>query len=124
MIPDKNIIKTKDIGRSGEKIAARFLISRGAKILEKNWRCGHLEIDLIVQDGPELVFVEVKTSLEGGFNPENYLKRQQILRIKKAALSYAGRRGFNFEFCRFDLVFVNINHFFASAKINYFKNIG
>ncbi len=48
------------IGKEGEETACRFLIDRGHTILERNWRCGHLEIDIISIDPEGIHFVEVK----------------------------------------------------------------
>ena len=49
------------LGRWGEKVAAHFLEAKGYVIVERNWRTGRGELDLVAQDGPLLVFVEVKT---------------------------------------------------------------
>lgn len=49
-----------DIGRRGEEIAAAFLQQKGFRILERNWRCRMGEIDLIVERGGEIRFIEVK----------------------------------------------------------------
>ncbi|MDH3695561.1 MAG: YraN family protein [Gammaproteobacteria bacterium] len=46
-------------GRWAEKNAPAFLRRSGLKLLEKNYRCTFGEIDLIMQDGENLVFVEV-----------------------------------------------------------------
>ena len=52
---------TTEIGRIGEKIAAKFLKRNGYKILEKNSKQSYNEIDIIAADRNYLVFVEVKT---------------------------------------------------------------
>lgn len=52
---------TKEIGDFGEDAAARFLKKKGYRILERNYRAGHNEIDIIAQDRKDIVFVEVKT---------------------------------------------------------------
>jgi putative endonuclease len=49
------------VGRRGEDEAARFLESRGYKVLERNYRCRYGEIDIVARDGKTVVFVEVKT---------------------------------------------------------------
>ena len=54
-------MKTVDIGRIGEKAAARFLKKNKYKILEKNLHVSHNEIDIIARDKSNLIFVEVKT---------------------------------------------------------------
>ena len=50
----------KALGRLGEEMACDFLQSRGQRILQRNWRCGHLEIDIISEAPDGLHFVEVK----------------------------------------------------------------
>ena len=49
------------LGRTGERLAAQSLERQGYRILEHNFRCRHGEIDLVAEDGQDLVFVEVKT---------------------------------------------------------------
>ena len=53
----------KVLGRKGEKLAEEYLKSEGCKVLKKNYRTPFGEADLIVQDGDEVVFVEVKNPL-------------------------------------------------------------
>ena len=47
-------------GLAAEKSAATFLIQHGLKLLHSNYHCVHGEIDLIMQEGKILVFVEVR----------------------------------------------------------------
>ena len=51
----------QEIGILGENAAADFLKEKGYAILERNYRVGHLEIDIIALKDGILVFVEVKT---------------------------------------------------------------
>lgn len=51
---------TTEIGRLGEKHAAKFLKKNGYRILEKNLHQSHNEIDMIVKNKTYIVFVEVK----------------------------------------------------------------
>lgn len=55
------MITKKDIGNFGEKACTRFLRKKGFKIIGRNVRMGHLEIDIIASDKTHVVFVEVKT---------------------------------------------------------------
>ncbi len=52
---------TQALGRLGEATAARYLESRGFRILERNLHIGHAEIDLVAENDVYLLFVEVKT---------------------------------------------------------------
>ena len=51
----------RKIGEKGESIAAQFLLDKGFVIVERNWRTGHKEIDLICKQADIYIFVEVKT---------------------------------------------------------------
>ncbi|MBO6027076.1 MAG: YraN family protein [Bacteroidales bacterium] len=55
------MIEPHDLGKIGEDLAVELLIKKGYQILERNWRSGHKEIDIIALDGDTLVAVEVKT---------------------------------------------------------------
>ena len=87
-------MKTVDIGRIGEKAAARFLKGRGYKILAKNLHISYNEIDIIARDKQNLIFVEVKTRTLNAENElpfgtpaqaVNYAKQQRTI---QAARSY------------------------------------
>lgn len=49
------------LGLIGEQQACRYLAEQGYSLLARNWRVGHLEIDIIADYFGEVVFVEVKT---------------------------------------------------------------
>lgn len=59
----------RSLGATGEAIAARYLESRGFRIIDRNWRCAHGELDIVAYEASEraLVFVEVKTKSGMGF---------------------------------------------------------
>ena len=49
------------VGQTGEDVAVKFLEQNGYTVLERNYRSGHQEIDIIARDHEFLIFVEVKT---------------------------------------------------------------
>jgi putative endonuclease len=57
----KPIVNKGEVGRLGEKYAARYLRRHGFRILARNVHCGKYELDLIAQNRKTLLFVEVKT---------------------------------------------------------------
>ena len=62
------------LGRTGERLAAEALISKGYHILERNFRCRQGEIDLVAEDEQDLIFVEVKARRGVSFGlPEDAL---------------------------------------------------
>ncbi len=76
-------------GREGEQLAARYLAAKGYSILDRNFRSGRMEIDLIAEHEECLVFVEVKSRSDSRFGfPEEGLGAQQEERIRVAAEDY------------------------------------
>lgn len=53
--------RRRQVGAAGEQRAAAYLAELGYRIVERNWRNGFGELDLIAMDGPDLVVVEVRT---------------------------------------------------------------
>jgi len=53
--------KRRQTGHHGEDIAVRHLVGKGYKVVDRNWRCPIGELDIIMEDGDTLVFVEVRT---------------------------------------------------------------
>ena len=77
-------------GKTGEKMAARFLRRQGYKILYRNFR-GRSggEIDLVCRERDTLVFVEVKTRGSEDFGrPFETIAREQQHRIARGALAW------------------------------------
>jgi putative endonuclease len=50
-----------ELGKQGEQVAADFLREKGFRIVARNWRFRHKEVDIIAFDGDKLVVVEVRT---------------------------------------------------------------
>ncbi len=72
-----------DLGKWGEQAVAEYLTAKGYAIVERNWRCGKIEIDIIASRGTDIVFVEVKTRREPSANPFESVtraKEQMLLR--------------------------------------------
>jgi putative endonuclease len=55
------------LGQSAEARAESFLKSHGLKLLARNWHCRFGEIDLVMEDGSTLVFVEVRLRSRSNF---------------------------------------------------------
>lgn len=79
----------KNLGDSGERVAALFLEQRGYKILERNFRTRRGEIDLVAQDANGLVFVEVRTRRgDSAGVPEESLTPRKRARLLAMAVEY------------------------------------
>ena len=94
----------KIIGKYGEDIAKNFLIKKGFKILETNYRQSRVaEIDIIAEDKNTLVFIEVKTrtSLNYG-HPFEAISQSKINKINSAILAYLSVNDRKYSSYRFD----------------------
>ncbi len=82
----------RQFGNKAEKLAARFLISKGYKILKRQYRTRGGEIDLIARDGEEIVFIEVKArkSIDFGY-PEESVTRDKLRKIQTTAEMYLSK---------------------------------
>jgi putative endonuclease len=70
------------LGQKGEDLAANFLLKNGYNILERNWKSGRKEIDIIALRNNKIAFIEVKTRT--GFDLETSIEavdlaKQQLL---------------------------------------------
>jgi putative endonuclease len=73
------------LGRTGERLAADALMHKGYRILERNFRRRHGEIDLVAEDEHDLIFVEVKARRGTSYGlPEDaltFFKRRKLLEL-------------------------------------------
>ena len=77
------------LGIAGENTACRYLESIGHTILERNYRSGHCEIDIISADPEGIHFVEVKTRQRSvQAPPQENVGRIKQQRLARAALGY------------------------------------
>jgi putative endonuclease len=81
----------KPLGDWGEETAIRFLRRSGYRILDRKFRAGKMEIDIVASDGGTLVFVEVKTRRRRGRIPPflsvDPRKQSRIVRVARAWLA-------------------------------------
>ncbi len=83
-------MNTKTKGKYGEDLAVSYLEEKGFEILERNYRYGRGEVDLIgLLDNDLLVFFEVKLRKNNAFGePETFISRNQQQKIMAAAEDY------------------------------------
>mgnify|MGYP001814174918 CR=1 FL=1 len=94
----------KRIGHHAESLACGYLKRRGLRLLSRNFRCRRGEIDLIMQDGAQLVFVEVRYRSRGDFGSalESVTpgKQRKLITTAQHYLQRSGKT----PACRFDVV--------------------
>ena len=115
-------MKKIDIGKLGENLATKYIISLGYKILERNFRCKFGEIDIIAKDKQELVFIEVKTRTNNLYGKPidavNQVKQKHLI---SAVKYYLYSKKLENEFIRLDVIEVYFQNKFY--KINHIKQI-
>lgn len=121
----KQTMKTdrQQTGRRGENEACEFLRSRGHFILARNWRAGHLELDIVTLMGREVHFVEVKSRSEpitaDPLVNVNTLKQKRMVRAANAFLNSQDRLSLppDAEIC-LDVITIIFNN--SSTRIEYY----
>lgn len=82
--------KQQTVGARGEQEAYDYLLGQGHRVVKRNWRTSHLELDLITVKDHTLHIVEVKTRSAGAPVPPevnvNSFKRQRMARAAGAFL--------------------------------------
>ena len=85
------------IGKMGEDAVCKYLIAKGHSILERNWRSGHREIDIISLAGDGIHFVEVKSlTAPARFRPEQKVGLAKQKLVASAAQSYLHKKDNSF----------------------------
>ncbi len=106
------------LGAQGEQAAHDFLVGKGYRCRERNFRLRVGEIDLIMEDGKYIVFVEVKRrrTLDYGA-PEEAVTAFKIRRMTKTAVTYMVRHKLTERMVRFDVVTMDTDglHHFPNA---------
>ncbi|MFG0305879.1 MAG: YraN family protein [Phycisphaerales bacterium JB040] len=103
---------TRDVGRRGERVAARHLRGLGYRVVERNVELGRGELDLVclAPDGETIVVVEVKARLlvagGGAFRPENAITGHKRAKLRSLTQSLRRARGWLERPIRIDVVAV------------------
>jgi putative endonuclease len=95
----------KFFGREGESAAEEYLRQKGYRIVARNLRSSVGELDLVVEDGRVLVFVEVKArrtdAFGGAIHAVHQRKQEKLIQL---AAQYLARHHVKDRPCRFDVV--------------------
>lgn len=110
-----------DRGKWGEQKAAEFLEHKGFRIMWRNWRDGHRDLDIVAIDADNLVIVEVKTRRNNDYiEPEQAVDAKKIRSLSIAAAKFL--RSTDIEMpLRFDIVTVTGNGD-DDCRINHIEN--
>ncbi len=120
----------RKVWRLGEDEACRLLVERGHTILDRNWRSGHLEVDIVTVDARGVHFVEVKARrIPMQVEPQEEVDADKQRKLTQAAARYMAKKGdrrlAEME-CFFDIVSVVVDgdevrtEFFPEAYVPMF----
>lgn len=112
------------IGKRGEDEVARYVEGLGYEVIERNYRSGRNEIDIIAEDGECLVFIEVKTTAsdiaESYKAPSEAVDEKKKKHLIECAVDYIKEKKRRYELYRFDVAEVYLNR--EKPEINYIQN--
>ncbi len=95
-----------DIGKEGEELAARYLEEKQYKILERNWRYRHREIDIIASRDDLIIIVEVKVRKSiGRERIEEHINQKKQRYLVSAANAFILKKGLD-KGVRFDIILI------------------
>ena len=114
-------LNRRNQGKAGEELAAQYLERNGLKILEHNFRFERGEIDLIAEEGEELVFVEVKARRSNAFGaPEEAVTEKKQEQVHAIAEGYLFIHDIDDRPCRFDIVAIEYQN--GTAEIRHIRD--
>ena len=109
-----------ELGNKGEQLAVNYLINKGYKIVERNWRFQKAEIDIIATKDKILISVEVKTRSTNDFgSPQDFVTPKKIKLMVSAMNEYILNKDLDIEL-RFDIVAITKDK--SSYDIQHFKD--
>ncbi|OGT35097.1 MAG: YraN family protein [Gammaproteobacteria bacterium RIFCSPHIGHO2_12_FULL_37_14] len=111
-----------EFGKSAELVACQFLLKKGLRLLTTNYRCYYGEIDIIMQDSDDIVFVEVRGRGSNKYGSAlESINKSKIKKIIKTATHFLQRKKLLYQVTsRFDVV--AINQLASKWDIDWIKN--
>lgn len=114
----------RSVGERGEEIATGYLISRGFRLITRNWRCQYGELDLLMRDGDSIVAVEVKTRSGTGFGSAlEAITARKAARLRRLLLEWASSTGNRGKVLRVDAVGITLRANGAPPHIDHLRAI-
>ena len=112
-----------ELGTWGEEQAVVFLQRKGYDIIERDWKSGHRDLDIIAANDDMLVFVEVKTRRNRVFGePEEAIDYRKLQNLRQAINYYVKSRRINREI-RLDVITVVGTPEGGSPEITHIEDI-
>lgn len=116
-------LNRKERGALAEEAAARYLEANGYTIRERNFELKVGEVDLIVERGPVIAFVEVKARRDTQIAlPRDQVHVKKQRHIARAAIGYISINNIRGRDLRFDIIEVYLDHHGEPAKLEHLEH--
>src|SRR4051812_17596104 len=103
--PGPMSVARQALGELGERIAERWLREKGWRVMQRRFRSGHRDIDLVVERDGVVAFVEVKARRGAGFGgPVEAVNWRKQRELGRSARVWVDRHGRSTDAYRFDVV--------------------
>lgn len=111
------------IGKWGEQIAIRFLEEKGLRSIARNVRTAYGELDLIMMDGVDLVFVEVKARTNAAYGlPEEAISARKREHLIQSAETYLQAHADLPDTWRIDVIAIRGKPSQDNPEVEWFQN--
>jgi putative endonuclease len=95
----------QELGRRGEDLAARYLERRGMELMDRNWRCGAGELDILARDAGVIAGIEVKSRSGIGYgHPAEAVVGDKLRRLYRLINTWCRENGHGGDPRRIDVV--------------------
>jgi putative endonuclease len=117
-------ITRSGLGVKGETLAVDFLQRKGFILIARNYHSAYGEIDIVMQDNIELVFIEVKTrSRQNLKSAENSITLKKRMKLTKTAQVFLHEHPELSELsCRFDIMIIFHHNHDDTYKLLHYQN--
>jgi putative endonuclease len=114
---------TRLLGQRGEDLAAVHFVRLGARVLARNFRCPHGELDLVVEHEGDLVGVEVKTRRAGQpASPEEAVGYLKLVRLERALTQFAQEANLEERAWRIDVLAVEVGQDGTVRRVDHIRD--
>ena len=114
-------------GEWGEQQAESFLIkNHQMRVLDRRWRHKHGELDLVMREGPVMVFVEVRVRTGSGQALATYqsIGKGKWRVLRRTAIAYLRQCSWRPEALRFDVVGIRRTGQGELIDLTHWENVG
>ena len=111
-----------ELGRWGEELAAKYLEGQGYEIVERDWKSGHHDLDIVARNEKVLAIVEVKTRRNRLFgDPEEAIDYKKRLSLQSAINHYVKSHSIKAP-VRFDVITI-VGTIGSTPEIDHIKDV-